>query len=42
MAWGYLDYLPDVPANAVFVVIFTIGLVAQAVLGLRHRTWGYL
>lgn len=39
--WGYLNYLPNVPGNAVFVVIFTIGLVAQAVLAMRHRTWGY-
>jgi hypothetical protein len=41
VAWGYLDYLPNIPANAVFIVIFTIGLFAQAILGLRYRTWGY-
>ncbi|KAJ9605136.1 Envelope glycoprotein gp160 [Cladophialophora chaetospira] len=39
VAWGYLNYLPNVPANAVFVALFTIGLVAQTVLGLRYRTW---
>ncbi|KEF56423.1 uncharacterized protein A1O9_08004 [Exophiala aquamarina CBS 119918] len=40
-AWGYLDYLPNVPANAVFVAIFTIATAAQAILAWRHRTWGY-
>ena len=40
--WGYLLYLPNVPSNAVFVVLFAIGLASQAFLGIRHRTWGYL
>lgn len=40
-AWGYLNYLPNVPANVVFVVVFAIGIVSQAVLAWRHRTWGY-
>lgn len=41
VVWGYLNYLPNVPANAVFVVIFAIGLAAQAFLTWRHRTWGF-
>lgn len=41
VAWGYLNYLPNTAANAVFVVLFTIGVVAQIVLALRHRTWGF-
>jgi hypothetical protein len=41
VAWGYLDYLPNITANAVFMVIFATGLVAQTVLGVRFRTWGY-
>ncbi|KAK5047202.1 hypothetical protein LTR84_006724 [Exophiala bonariae] len=41
VAWGYLNYLPNVAANALFVALFFIGLVAQAFLGWRHRTWGF-
>lgn len=41
VAWGYLNYLPNVAANAIFIAIFFIGLIAQCFLGWRHRTWGY-
>ena len=39
--WGYLEYLPNIPANAVFIAIFATGLIAQGFLGLRHRTWSF-
>ncbi|RVX72385.1 hypothetical protein B0A52_03573 [Exophiala mesophila] len=41
VAWGYVNYLPSIAANVVFVVLFAIGLIAQAVLCFRLRTWGF-
>lgn len=41
VAWGYLNYLPNVAANALFIALFFIGLVAQVFLAWRHRTWGF-
>lgn len=41
VAWGYVNYLPSLAANVVFVVLFAIALVAQALLCFRHRTWGF-
>lgn len=35
-------YYPSLGANAFFIAIFAICLVAQSYLGLRYKTWTYL
>lgn len=37
-----IAYLPTVPGNAVYLAIFAILLLAQAFLGVRHKTWGFM
>ncbi|KFA63862.1 hypothetical protein S40285_04477 [Stachybotrys chlorohalonatus IBT 40285] len=37
-----LRYQPSVPANALFIAIFGLALVAHAVQGVWFRTWGFM
>lgn len=39
--YGYVNYLPSIPGNAFFLAVFTIGLIAQLFLGIRHRAWSF-
>ena len=40
-AYGYVNYLPIISVNAFFLAVFSVGFIAQFLLGFRHRTWGY-
>jgi len=35
-------YIPNLADNALFLAIFVVLFVAQAILGLWHRTWGFM
>ena len=35
-------YIPSLPGNAIYAAIFTIYIVAQLFLGIKHKTWGYM
>lgn len=37
-----VDYLPSLPGNALFAAIFGICFVAQFLLGVKYRTWGFM
>lgn len=39
---AYLDYQPNVPANAFFVGLFGLITGVQLILGIRYRTWTYM
>ncbi|CAI7601598.1 unnamed protein product [Penicillium viridicatum] len=39
---AYVEYLPSLAGNAFYLAVFAVLLVAQVVLGIRYRTWGYL
>ncbi|OQE17698.1 hypothetical protein PENFLA_c023G07224 [Penicillium flavigenum] len=39
---AYVEYVPSLAGNAFYLGIFAVLLVAQVVLGIRYRTWGYL
>lgn len=38
---AHLDYLPSLAGNVLFAVLFGLTFIAQILLGLRYRTWGY-
>jgi hypothetical protein len=39
---GQVKFLPNLAANSLFTAIFGVLFIAQAVLGVRYRTWGFL
>ncbi|KAE9376813.1 RTA1-domain-containing protein [Stipitochalara longipes BDJ] len=39
---AHLKYLPSLAGNALYATIFAGCLVAQLVLGIRYRTWGFM
>ncbi|CRL21241.1 RTA1 like protein [Penicillium camemberti] len=39
---AYVEYVPSLAGNAFYLAVFAVLLVAQIVLGIRYRTWGYL
>ncbi|KAJ5645569.1 RTA1 domain protein [Penicillium longicatenatum] len=39
---AYLDYLPNLPANAFFVGLFGLICGIQLILGIRYRMWSYM
>lgn len=39
---GIMSYFPSLGGNAFFAALFGICLLVQLVLGVRHKTWGYL
>jgi hypothetical protein len=39
---AHLLYIPSLPGNALYAVLFGLFLLAQLYLGIRHRTWGFL
>jgi hypothetical protein len=40
--WAYINYLPNIPANVLFLAIFGLLLAAQIALGTWFRTWTYM
>jgi len=40
--FGQLIYRPSLAGNALFLALFAAGALAQLVLAIRYRTWGYL
>lgn len=38
---AYVEYVPTLAGNAVLLAFFVVLLIAQIVLGIRYRTWGY-
>ncbi|KAF4761369.1 hypothetical protein N7455_012618 [Penicillium solitum] len=39
---AHVEYVPSLAGNAFYLAVFAVLLVAQVVLGIRYRTWGYL
>lgn len=39
---GQISYIPSLGGNAFLLGFFSAGLVTQVILGVRHRTWGYM
>ncbi|KAK4865527.1 hypothetical protein LT330_009315 [Penicillium expansum] len=39
---AHVEYVPSLAGNAFYLALFAVLLVAQLVLGIRYRTWGYL
>lgn len=42
LSMSSFDYIPSLGGNAVFAAIFGILLIAQLVLGIRYKIWGYM
>ncbi|KAF4233393.1 hypothetical protein CNMCM8980_000407 [Aspergillus fumigatiaffinis] len=40
--WALVRYMPSLPGNALYLVLFLIMLLVQIYQGLRSRTWSYL
>jgi hypothetical protein len=39
---AHFNYLPSLPGNTLFVAIFALCLIAQFILGIKYRTWGFM
>lgn len=42
LSLAQLLYIPTLGGNALYTAIFAVYLLAQIVLGVKHRTWGYM
>jgi len=42
IACGQVTFLPSLGGNAFYAAAFGLLLIAQAFLGIRHRTWGFM
>lgn len=40
--WASVSYHPTLAGNALYLAIFSALLVAQVILGVLYRTWGFL
>lgn len=40
--WAFVEYIPSLAGNALYLSIFAGLLLAQLYLGIRYRTWGFL
>ena len=40
--FGQLHYRPSLAGNALFLAVFSLGLLIQIAQAIRYRTWGYL
>jgi RTA1 like protein len=40
--YGQIRYIPSLDGNALYLVLFSIFLICQLWMGIKHRTWGYL
>jgi hypothetical protein len=39
---GYITFLPGLAGNVFYAAIFGILLIVHIILGVRHRTWGFM
>lgn len=39
VVWSVLGYRPSLPANALFMALFTVALIVHAYQGWRYKTW---
>ncbi|EXJ70710.1 uncharacterized protein A1O5_05700 [Cladophialophora psammophila CBS 110553] len=39
--YGQLGYIPSLAGNAFYLAVFCLACVAQILLGIRYRTWGF-
>ncbi|GFN18516.1 hypothetical protein AtubIFM55763_008697 [Aspergillus tubingensis] len=39
---AYVNYVPSLAGNIFYAAVFAALLIAQLILGIRYRTWGYL
>ncbi|PYH70661.1 RTA1 domain-containing protein [Aspergillus vadensis CBS 113365] len=39
---AYVNYIPSLGGNIFYAAVFAVLLIAQLILGIRYRTWGYL
>lgn len=42
LSLAYVDYLPNLAGNVLYLSLFSLFLIAQIFFGIRHRTWGFL
>lgn len=42
LTYANLNYVPSFAGNLAYLVIFAVLILAQVILGLRFRTWGFL
>lgn len=42
LEWSVFGYLPNVPANATFIAIFGLLLIAHLIQGIRYKSWIYM
>lgn len=40
--YGQLRYIPSLAGNSFYLAIFCLAFLAQIVLGIRYRTWGFM
>lgn len=39
---AHFNYLPSLPGNALYAGVFSVYILVNLFLGIRHRTWGYM
>jgi hypothetical protein len=42
MTLAIFRYIPTLPGNVIFAVIFGLLFIGQIALGIKYRTWGYM
>ncbi|KAI0021783.1 RTA1 like protein-domain-containing protein [Xylariomycetidae sp. FL0641] len=42
LAQGHMDYLPNLAANVIFIALFGILLLPNAIFGIRYKTWSFM
>ncbi|TEA15886.1 Sphingoid long-chain base transporter RSB1 [Colletotrichum sidae] len=42
LSCAQVEYLPTLPGNAVYAAAFGLLLIAQIILGIRYKTWGFM
>lgn len=42
LEWSVFRYLPNIPANATFITLFSLLLVVHVVQGVWYKTWTYV
>lgn len=42
LSLAQIDYRPSLPGNALFAALFAICFIAQFILGIKYRTWGFM
>lgn len=42
LEWSVFRYLPNIPANATFLSVFSLLLVIHLVQGIRYKSWAFM